>query len=158
MKHRHVSLLFFLVALLILPAGCGEPEVTESRLDQAHLKVLGIMYGKFMSERRGQAPKNEEEFLGYLNANRPSWEKIVDSAEQLLASPYNQKPLVIFYGDQYTKRNTNGSLWMAYEQAGGGQAGDEQAKGGGQQRVISIRGNVELVDSQQLQQMFPGRE
>jgi len=129
----------------MLSTGCGEAEPVETRVEQAHLQVLGILYGKFLSKSRGQAPADEAEFLGYLNSKRPSWEKIVDSADQLLISPYNEQPLVILYGEQYERLNTNGSLWMAHEQAGAG----------AQQRVVNIRGDVEIMDTQQLQQLFP---
>ncbi|MEQ8209119.1 MAG: hypothetical protein RH917_04740 [Lacipirellulaceae bacterium] len=146
MNKRFAGLLLMLGVFLTLASGCGPTQKREpTTVEQAHLKVLGIMYGKFMSSSRGQAPKNEKELLAYLNANRPSWEKIVGSAEELLISPFNKKPFVIFYGDQFSKHNTDGSLWMAHEQAGDG----------GQQRAINIRGDVELLDAQQVQQMFP---
>ncbi len=125
--------------------GCDSVEPATTSVDQAHLKVLGILYGKFLSKNRGQAPLNRKQFVEYLNSKRLSWEKLANDAEQFLTSPFDGKPLIVLYGKSYHQVNRQGTFWMAYENEGVD----------GSHRVINIRGDVEKMDPQQIKQLFP---
>ncbi len=140
-----VLLLFGISATFVGSVGCSSAEPAVDPVDRAHLKVLGILYGKFLSKNRGQAPANQDQFLDYLRAKRPSWEKIVNSAEQLMASPADGKPFVVLYGKAYSRQDSLGTSWMAYELEGVN----------GRHQIINIRGDVEKMDAQQLEQLFP---
>jgi len=140
-----VLLLLGMTATLIGSVGCTSVESTVNPVDKAHLKVLGILYGKFLSKHRGRAPANRDQFLDFLNSKRPSWEKIVSSAEQLITSPLDGKPLSVLYGKAYIQLNNQDTFWMAYEREGVN----------GLHQVINIRGNVEKMDSQQINTLFP---
>lgn len=140
-----VLLLLGISTTFVGSVGCSSAEPVVDPVDQAHLKVLGILYGKFLSKNRGRAPINQDQFLDYLSAKRPSWEKIVNSAEQLMTSPIDGKPLVVLYGKAYDRQDSLGTSWIAYESEGIN----------GRHQVINIRGDVEKMDAQQLKQLFP---
>lgn len=82
------------------------------------MKVLGILYGKYVSRSRGAAPASQEQFVEFLNTTRPSWEKIVSAADQLTNSPRDGQPLIMLYGDAYTKQRSSVAPYVAYEAEG----------------------------------------
>ena len=144
-RHQFAILALFVIGLCVSGSlGCGSAVPTSDPLKEAHLKVLGKLYGKFLSRSRGQAPASQEQFVEYLNSKPANWDKIVSSADQLLLSPYDQEPLVVFYGAEYDKQNRNNSIWMAYERVGSE----------GTHRLISIRGTTEQKTSDEVQQLF----
>ncbi len=146
-QRRKLIACIALGCLIALPTsvGCGSSKpVGPSTVDEAHLKVLGILYGKFLGSTRGRAPKDQQQFVNYLNSKRPSWEKIVDSPQQLLTSPRDGKPFVVLYGEAYRRQPNSVTPWMAHEQEGLD----------GKQQVISIRGSVKEMDSAEVASLF----
>ncbi len=125
--------------------GCGSAPTQTDRKDEVHMKVLGILYGKYLSQHRGQPPANEAQFVQYLSSTPASWEKIVETPEQLLTSPRDGKPLLVLYGQAYTGQNNREKFWMARESEGVD----------GQYQVLNIRGDVETMEAQTVNELFP---
>ncbi len=133
------------VVTLTTSVGCGGSKpVGPTTVDEAQVKVLGILYGKFLGTTRGRAPKDQQQFVDYLNSNRPSWEKIVDSPEQLLTSPRDGQPFVVLYGEAYKGQPNSATPWMAYERDGFD----------GKKQLINIRGAVSEMDAAEISSLF----
>lgn len=139
---------FSLILLYLLTAsfiGCSSSSTADLSAERAHMKVLGILYGKFVSGSRGAAPNSEEQFIEYLSSTKPSWENLVNSPEKLLESPRDGKPLVMLYGNAYKKQPRSAAPWLAHEQEGVE----------GKKWAVNIRGMVEEMDSEQIKSLFP---
>lgn len=145
-RNFRLTLALFVFASLIMILGCGTETPAVNAKDQAQYKVLGILYGKFVSGTRGRAPSDQEQFLNYLSSKKPSWEKIVSSAEQLVVSPRDGKPLVVLYGEAYANQKSSVAPWVAYEQEGID----------GTHLAVNIRGTIEEMDSAKLKARFGG--
>ena len=129
---------------LIGVAGCNDAPAVDRDRAEAQLKVLGILYGKYVAANGGRAPASEKQLLAFLESKRPSWEKLVKSPAELLASPYDQQPLIVMYGDDFGA-GAGGSMWVAHEKEGVD----------GRRTVVSARGAVEQIEQQQLGEYFP---
>lgn len=146
MNRAFVLFLFGLASCLGSLGGCGSsPSPTELTQDEAQLKVLGILYGKFMRNHRGRGPKDRQEFLEYLRTTPRSWEKMADSAEQFTVSTRDGQPVVLLLGDVSKYQDDRGDIWVGYEAEGV----DSQRK------IFSIRGRVREIDEQELENYFP---
>lgn len=146
MKNFAFSLILLFTCLPALTlVGCSKSSTADLSAERAQMKVLGILYGKFISGSRGAAPKGQEQFVEYLSSTKASWEKLVDSPEQLLESPRDGKPLVMLYGNAYKKQPAGAAPWLAHEQEGVD----------GKKWAVNIRGMVEEMDSEQIKSLFP---
>ena len=142
LRKIQVTGLLALVAFSFGGCDASAPEVNPKT--EAQFKVLGILYGKYMGNTRGKPPANAEQFLDFLKGKKPSWEKIVNSAEQLLVSPRDNEPLKVLYGEDVTKQRQTASPWIAYEQSGVD----------GMRQVVSVRGGLKLMDDAELQSVI----
>lgn len=146
MKNFAFSVILLSTSLLTPSfVGCSNSPTADLSVERAQMKVLGILYGKFISGSRGAAPKSEEQFIEYLSSTKPSWENLVDSPEKLLESPRDGKPLVMLYGNAYKKQPPSAAPWLAHEQEGVE----------GKKWAVNIRGMVEEMDSEQIKLLFP---
>lgn len=141
---RKLHSLALLTMIVWSLGGCSQsvPEVNPKT--EAQFKVLGILYGKYMGNTRGRPPAGEEQFLDFLKGKKPSWEKIVSSAEQLLVSPRDNEPIKVLYGEDVTKQRQTATPWIAYEQNGVD----------GMRQVVSVRGGLKLMDDEELQSVI----
>lgn len=133
------------ISLLALGAsGCGSPATPVQEAAQSRMKVLGILYGMFASDRGGY-PASEEQFISFLKQAPTNWDKLVAAPKELLQSPRNGEPLTVFYGSSVKPPAEGGFPWIAYETS----AID------GKRLIVNARGSVVLVSDQEFSQLVP---
>lgn len=145
-RNFRLPLALFVFASLMMILGCGTETPAVNAKDQAQYKVLGILYGKFVSGTRGRAPANQEQFVDYLNTTKPSWDKIVGSADQLLVSPRDKKPMKVLYGKEFQQQQPGAAPFVAHDIDGVN----------GVYYVVNIRGTIEEMDAAKLTAQFGG--
>jgi hypothetical protein len=129
----------------VLAAGCGSPEVQQADPATAHMKVLGILYGQYMTAHGGAAPSDQDQFVSFIDAEPANWNKLAGSAEEFLTSASGGRRLTVLYGAD-AKTPPDGSLpWIAH---------DAEAQNG-QRLVANARGYVQLVDDAEFAKLFP---
>jgi hypothetical protein len=128
---------------VLFTAGCGSAPSANNDPAQAHMKVLGLLYGLYQSDF-GAPPASQEKFVAFLQKSPENWNKIAPTAEQFLASAREGAPLVVIYGNA-AKATAAGDPWIAYE----ANAVD------GQQLIVNAFGHVHLVDEQEFSQFVP---
>ena len=131
----------------VLASGCDSPASLNESQAEAQLRLLGMVYGKYISQNNGQAPANEEQFKEFLKAEQvPMKNQEANGVEALLRSPYDGQLLVVRYGELTGPVSPNGYAWIAHEQTGLD----------GIIKVISARGEVNEVSKQELEELFSG--
>jgi hypothetical protein len=130
--------------------GCGGGARRQAQeLSQSNLRPLGILYGQYISQHRGQAPKNETEFRAFIKSLKPAQLAAVAGsrdADSLFVSTRDQKPYVVIYGKAQGPPGPAGSPVVAYEQEGRG----------GKRFVGNSLGAVEELDEATFKQRVPG--
>ncbi len=137
-------------AFLVLPAvlGCSGPSRKAREITESNLKPLAILYGQFLSQHRGQPPKNEAEFRGFVKSLNPAQLAAMTAnreVDSLFISPRDQKPYVVVYGKAKGPAGPGGAPVIAYEQEGKD----------GRRFVASTMGAIEEVDDATFRQMVP---
>jgi len=115
--------------------GCQQRSSTTDDAGHSRMKVVGILYGMYMSEHGGKAPPNASEFRAFIEREPANWNKLAPTVDELLSSPRDRSPLKLLYGDA-VKAAASGSLpWIAYE----------STPIDGQRMIVDCRGTVELI-------------
>jgi len=127
-------------------SGCGSHKESLARATSG-LKKLALVYGRFLSQSRGQPPASEAEFKKFAQSLRPADLKAfgIDDIEQVFISERDEKPYVVIYGKPQGPPGPGGSPVIAYEQEGKA----------GKRWVASVVGAVEEVDEARFQQLVP---
>ncbi|WP_428304712.1 hypothetical protein [Lacipirellula sp.] len=133
----------YAVLFLACGNGCGSKQNAIDEPAQAHMKVLGLLYGMHQSEY-GAPPASQEKFIAYLQKSPENWSKIAPSADQFLASVRDGSPLVVIYGKP-PKSATVSEPWIAYES----NAVD------GEHLLTNAFGHVESVSEEEFNQLIP---
>jgi len=139
-------ILFLASCAAAMVAGCG-PNTAKISQESSNLKPLGVLYGQFTGQHRGQAPANEAEFKTFVKATDPSFLKSfnVTDAESLFISTRDNKPFIVLYGAPSGPAGPGGQPVIAYEAEGHG----------GKRYVVSFMGAVEEVDAKRFQELVP---
>jgi hypothetical protein len=136
-----------LVALMgaVLP-GCArqpDPDPTQTRLGW-----LGSMYGRYIGQSTGEAPKSIDELRKFV-AEKTTPDQLtrlgVANAEELFVSPRDGKPFVMVTLAKRPPPGTGSPLVVLYEAEGVG----------GQRAVAFLGGTTEVVDSSKFSQILP---
>ena len=136
-----------IVICSVLASGCDSPPPQNGSQAEAQLRLLGTLYGKYISQHNGQAPANEEQFKEFLKAEQVQMKnQEANGIEALLRSPYDGQLLIVRYGELTGPVSPNGYAWIAHEQTGLD----------GMIKVISARGEVNEVSEQELEELFSG--
>ena len=118
-------LVLSLFSLLALLAGCEPPPPPDAQLD---IENIAKWYQLFRAQNRNKAPKNQEEFMAFINKRLESRSQTV-TAEELLTSPRDGEIVVIKYGKDadnkgidkniacYEKTGYNGKKLVGFESA-----------------------------------------
>ena len=147
MSRTQLLLLPTLVFAVSISFGCTESvSNTDAGAEDTRLKLLGIMYGKFLSANGGNPPKDEQQLLRYLESTPRSWEKLVSNPVELLNSPYDGEPLNILYGVEFKKQAEARNPIIGYERTGVN----------GLQKVITVRGSLKDMKSDQIPDNLKG--
>ncbi|TWU22574.1 hypothetical protein [Bythopirellula polymerisocia] len=133
------------VSIIFSTIGCGSGSSSSSQTEDVHLKVLGLLYGQFMSQSAGKAPANQKVFLEYLKSDSANWDNLAPSAEDFLSKSGDGTELTVLFGSEVKTPEDGGLPWVAFEKL------PEENK----YRVVNARGFVRLVDKQELDQLFP---
>lgn len=117
-------IVLFLVAGLCLHSGCNKSKEQSgpTRTAESSLQQVGVLYGKFTGQHRGQSPKNEAEFRKFITDNGEHSLKMaaVSSVDELLTSPRDNEPFQIRYGMTMGAPGKSGGPIVAYEKTGAG--------------------------------------
>ena len=99
--------------------GCGSQKKSLAR-EQSGIKKLSVVYGRFLSQHRGQPPANEAEFKKYVQSLPPAdlTSFGVDDSNRIFISDRDEKPYIIIYGQPKGPPGPGGSPVIAYEQEG----------------------------------------
>jgi hypothetical protein len=133
------------VACLLSTSGCGSAELPKNDEAVTQLKVLGMLYGRYMEANRMAAPPSEEKFVAFLESEPANWDKLAASPQELMTSPRDGQPLVVLYGPAVKEPSGGGFAWIAHEKTGVD----------GKQLAVNARGSVELKDAAEIAQLFP---
>ena len=121
-------------------AGCGGGAGKLPEND-AHLKALAIVYGKYMQTHRGVGPTDEAEFKKFIKSfnagDLEGWRIDANDLDKTFTSPRDKQP----YGVAYKTRGgvpggPGGSQMVAWEHTGSG----------GKRVVADTLGKVEEID------------
>ena len=125
------------IALLV---GCGTDSKTGTVEAEQKLRVLGVLYGKYLGMHNGQPPKDEQEFRKFLDDNLKTTirQMGLDTVETTLLSPRDNTPLTITYG---TEDRDSLDRIIAYEQNGID----------GTRAIVTARGSVEFLQENEFQ-------
>jgi hypothetical protein len=140
---------FCVVGLACMAAtGCGSRKKSLPR-EQSGLKKLAVIYGRYLSQHRGQPPADEAELKKkkYVQSLSPADLKAlgVDDPNRIFISNRDDKPYIILYGQPKGPPGPGGSPVIAYEQEG--KAGNRW--------VASSLGAVEELDEARFRQLVP---
>lgn len=148
---RHLALKSFLgvglclatVVFCVLPSGCGGSRRESQEREESNLKPLGLLYGQFIGQHRGQPPASEEEFKGFIRSagTKQLAGFGVTDLESLFISPRDQKPYVVLYG----RAPVGTARVVAYEQEGKG----------GMRFIVTDLGRVQEVDEARFAELVP---
>jgi len=138
---------FVVVASMLLP-WCGCTHEAESTADPAnsHVAHVASLLDRYRTLHRGQPPATLEEFKQFANQDGKSIldSAGVESADVLLTSERDQKPLVILFGKEFVQKNLGEVPVMCYEELGVN----------GSRYVGFIGGMTEEVDAARFKQLI----
>ena len=104
--------------------------------------MLGTIYGEYMAHHGGSAPSSEQVFVSHLSQEKKLGNEAV---QRLLCSPRDGEKLVMRFGKLAGPLSENGYPWIACEQTGVD----------GKRYLVSARGELLEVDSQNLSEYIP---
>ncbi len=145
LMRRSVPAAVLWAALGLGLAGCGGSAPTSAPdAGTTQLRMVGGLYGKYLSDHAGAAPANEAQFVAALEHNSAGWKKIVATPQAFLTSPRDKKPLVMVYGSVLKDSPETGFPPVAHE------AEDVD----GQIMVIDARGTAMLKSAADVSKLF----
>jgi hypothetical protein len=133
-------------ATLTFSACNSSATTTETPIaDYTKVRTMSAFYEGFLSEHRGQPPKNEQTFRDYLNKKQENLQKAGLTIDQMFVSPRNDKPLQWVYGSTPPVYRQNNMICYAYE----------SESTSGKRLVLGGRGMVAELDESQFKTVFP---
>ena len=132
------------VTALIAIGGCQSSKTPVNPQGHITIKRLALLYGQFVGESGGRAPKDEEQFRKFVEKYKSRVRVAVESPEDLFISPRDGKPYIIVYGDEAKKHLRSGLA--IYEQEGVD----------GLRQVAFTIGMVDEIDDASLQKLLSG--
>ena len=135
------------VVAIIISLGCGggKPTGDEARA-RAALRMVGIEYGRYLVANNGAPPPDEAAMRTFLDlqiSRTPNYG--VASADELLSSTRDGKPLQLICGAKVAPPDRPEALWAAYEQTGVD----------GRRLVVNTRGDVVELDAEAFDRDVP---
>ena len=129
----------------VLASGCDSRPPQNGSQAESQLRLLGTLYGKYLSQNNGEAPANKEQFKEFLKAEQIQIKgEEANGVEAVLRSPYDGQLLVVSYGRLTGSVSPNGYPWIAHI----------QTVLDGTFKVISARGELKEVNQQELDKLF----
>jgi hypothetical protein len=127
--------------------GCGSNPQAVVR-ENSKLKSLAIVYGRFLSQNRGQPPRDEAHFKQFLQSMAPAELQSlqVSDTNALFTSPRDNKPYTIAYGQPNKMLEPGMPTIVAYEQEGAS----------GKRFVANSLGEIKEVTAAEFLQLVPG--
>lgn len=146
---RHCRLLLFLWLGVVL-AGCSAQTGEVSQV-QTNLSWLGSMYGMYISQNAGEAPKSIDDLRKYV-AKKASQERLarlgVASVEELFTSPRDGKPFTLVTYAKLPPPGTAPPPIVLYETVGQDS----------QRAVAFLGGGTDTVDENKLSELLPAMQ
>jgi len=139
---REGALVVALCVQLSLLSGCGSNEKAVER-ETSNLKPLAVLYGKYRSQNRGQAPPNEEAlkaFVKGLSQQERDSAGAKGDVESMFISSRDNKPYKFVFGGSGMPDDV-----VVYEQAGAD----------GKRYVGTSVGAVKEVDDAEFRKLVP---
>jgi hypothetical protein len=125
--------------------GCSGNQAAVER-ETSNLKPLSVLYGKYLSQHRGQAPADEAALKSFAKKLDPKELEAlgVKDIDSLFISARDKKPYTIVYGNNATSAPGE-DVVIAYEQEGLS----------GKRYVATRLGRIEEVDEARFREMVP---
>jgi hypothetical protein len=131
------------VATALAPAGCGRG-AKQAEVDYTKVRAMGDFYSSYIAEHRGQPPKDEQAFRGYLATKEEQLNKAGLTVDEMFTSPRGSGPIVWVYGKK-PPQSSSGTSYFGYE----------KSTVDGKRLVIGSRGSYEHLDDTQFRKAFP---
>lgn len=147
MKPAFTVAVLFALASGLLSAGCGGTATSgdEGRA-RTLLRAVGVEYGRYLGQHNGAPPSDEAAFRAFVDAQIAQTKDYgVASAEELLLSPRDGKPVKVIVGAKVTAPDQPDLPWAAYEQTGVD----------GKRLAVNARGTVVEFSSEEFSQAIP---
>jgi hypothetical protein len=130
--------------MALVATGCGSKAGQSSAADYTKVRAMGDFYSSYLSDHRGQPPKDEQAFRDYLNTKQDQLKNVGLTVDDMFKSPRGDGPLVWVYGKK-PPVGSSGITYVAYERV---PVGDKRL-------VIGTRGMYEQLDEAQFREAFP---
>jgi hypothetical protein len=131
-----------IVAMTSIVLGCSSSLDSSSAVDEARFAYLGRFYGEFMAAHSGKPPADEAQLVTFLKQSGPFLKsRGIADPHELLVSPRDRKPLVVFYDNQVIQDGPGGLPWIALESEGVN----------GKKYMIGARGTAEEMTQEQIE-------
>jgi hypothetical protein len=114
------KMLVLSAACIAASVGCGAGEQSAQNDAQlrAGMKLLGLQYGSYLSEK-GAPPPDESALRNYLKSRLATLGDYgVKSVDDLLRNGRDGQPLKLFYGTKVPSLEHPEYVWVAHEQTG----------------------------------------
>jgi hypothetical protein len=145
---RRVPCSWGLIALFVatFAGGCSSKSAEAIHSASPRLRVVAVLYGRYMSDYSGAMPANEQEFVKYIDARD---QKLVQqygfsNAASLLANTGDKPRLVVLYRDE---RKRSGTRYVALE----------EVEGGVNRYAVDVLGIVDELSSEQATPLLAGK-
>lgn len=109
------------------------------------MKILGLLYGQYSGQHRGQPPANEAQFKQFIEKNDAFLKQRQLDLASVFVSERDGKPYVVLYGPPKGPYDLIGQPVVAYEQDGVN----------GKRFVANTMGAVEEVDEARFHHLVP---
>ena len=105
--------------VLLLVTGCSAKSKDAIHSASPRLRIVAVIYGRYMGNFGGKMPAGADGFAQYINLNERQLLKQYgfESGEQLLANSDDQPRLIVLYG---ADRKRTGTKFVAIEEVSGG--------------------------------------
>jgi hypothetical protein len=141
-KYAHCCLSVLTLLSVLIICGCGSSKEQSVGGDESRLRILGRLYGEFLSQHNSQAPKNEAELIEFIDKSSEFLKtQGIESSQELFISPRDEEPLVVLYGKDMIPDGPGGLPWVAYESKGAN----------GKKFLIGARGTTEEMTPEQIE-------
>jgi hypothetical protein len=140
---------WYRLALLALTlAGCNHATGSSGDdvvSDYGRVRSMSAFYQGYLTDNRGQAPRDEQAFREYLDKKQDQLQKVGLTVEQMFTSPRDDRPFRWVYG-------MKPPLW---KQRGITCYGYEAEPTAGKRLVVGSRGMYDEIDDSTFRSLFP---
>lgn len=114
-RSRQFALVLFLVSPLALSAvGCSNVSQVALERETSNIKLIAVVYGKYLRKNRGRPPVTREAFREFLSQNCEAFD--AGTADEILVSERDNEPYKILCAKKLPQTSSN--VYVACENTG----------------------------------------